>query len=176
MTLAAPFNAFEYRKFFQVLLGRWWVTFELLATNLFVLLLGVLGTARAVQTTRQAIYAGLIGACLGTLPAVMLHLSFMTYFPNILDVELPIYAMFERLNITWLKIAYLVVLFGTFIETGAGIVQGVIERVDGYFSETSGQGLSRKMHATTSTGIKLAAAAAASIGLWKLVNTPSRSI
>jgi uncharacterized membrane protein YkvI len=267
LSLAVRFNAFEYRKFFQTLLGRAWFSFELLAVVLFVLVLGVLGAAagsitraelglprgvgisvillavviltfygrsiitalltywsvllyvvfaaylistltvfsgefrfdtgdasagwwisgfqysfynvtaipvvlyaaRAIKTMHQAVLAGLIGACIGTLPAVMLHLSFLTYFPDILTVELPIYAMFDRLNVAWLKIAYLVILFGTFIETGAGIVQGLIERMDGYWTERHGHGLSRRAHASIGAATMLLAAAASSIGIVDLI-------
>ena len=267
LALAVRFNAFEYRRFFQTLLGRGWFVFEILAMILFVLVLGVLGAAagsitraelglppgvgifvmlvavvtmtffgRAIVTTvltywsvllyaifavylistltafadefqlstpggdttwwisgfqysfynvtaipvvlyaaiavrsmRQAVLAGIVGACIGMLPALMLHLSFLTHFPDILGAELPIYAMFERLDITWLKVAYLVILFGTFIETGAGVVQGVIERVDGYWNESRGRSLSRRAHAAMGGLIMLFAAGAASVGIVDLI-------
>ena len=58
----------------------------------------------------------------------LLHLSFAAAYPEILD-ELLVYAMLGRLGSMVLTIAYLVVLFGTFIETGIGDA-GVLERLD----------------------------------------------
>lgn len=98
----------------------------------------ILYAAHAIETRREALTSGVIGALIGILPALFLHLSFGARHPEILDAELPIYVMFDGLGSPLLKLAYLMVLFGTFIETGAGNIQGFLERVDGWWQERTG--------------------------------------
>jgi uncharacterized membrane protein YkvI len=48
---------------------------------------------------------------------------------------LPGLSVLKALNAFWFFIVFQIVLFGTFIETGAGIVHAVNERVAGVFAE-----------------------------------------
>jgi hypothetical protein len=41
----------------------------------------------------------------------------------------------SQLGMTVMLIMYSVMLFGTFIETGAGMLQGITERIDAFFAE-----------------------------------------
>lgn len=106
----------------------------------------ILYAARAIETERQAMLAGLAGGIITMLPAAMFHLSFAAAYPEITGEALPVYVMFERLSLPLLQLLYLVVLFGTFVETGAGNIQGLIERLDTWWQERHGVGLSRVAH------------------------------
>ncbi len=106
----------------------------------------ILYSAMAIKTRRQAVLAGVVGAVIAVLPGLMLHVSFATQYPQILESPLPIYAVFNQLDIRLLKFAYLVMLFGTFVETGAGNLQGFVERLDGWWRETRGRSLGRPVH------------------------------
>lgn len=107
----------------------------------------ILYAARAIETQRQAVLAGLAGGVITMLPAVMFHLSFLTAYPQVIEETLPVYYMFERLSVPLLHGLYLLVLFGTFVETGAGNIQGLIERLDSWWRERRGEALSRSIHA-----------------------------
>jgi uncharacterized membrane protein YkvI len=107
----------------------------------------ILYAARAIETESQAYRSGIIGGLIAMIPGMLFHLSFIGAYPGILDAQLPVYAQFDSLAMPVLYGLYLVVLFGTFIETGAGNIQGFIERVDGWWRERRAEPLKRYHHA-----------------------------
>ena len=108
----------------------------------------ILYAAREIETQRQAVSAGLVGGVIAMFPGILFHLSFTGTYPTVLEQDLPVYFMFENLNVPLLQACYLLVLFGTFIETGAGNMQGFIERLDTWWRERTGAALNRLNHAT----------------------------
>lgn len=268
LALASRFQAYDYRTFFKVLLGRGWFLFEILAVVLFVLVLAVMGaaageilsrefgvpraaggvmllaavvtlnyfgrdwvtrtlaswsaflylvfiayfiailaatgpffigafqwqagnawalssfqyalynvaaipvilySARAIETQRQAIVAGLAGGVITMLPAMMFHLSFVAAYPAVITEALPVYFMFERLSVPLLHGLYLLVLFGTFVETGAGNIQGLIERLDRWWQEGRGATLSRTVHAAVAAVALILSAWLSVVGVVDLI-------
>ena len=129
----------------------------------------ILYAARAIESRNQAISAGLIGGLVAMIPAMLFHLSFAGAYPDILDQALPVYAMFAELSSPALQIAYLIVLFGTFIETGAGNIQGFIERLDTWWRERRGVALGRGHHAAFATTALLLSGALSSVGIVDLI-------
>jgi uncharacterized membrane protein YkvI len=129
----------------------------------------ILYAARAIQTQRQALLAGVSGGLITMVPGMLFHLSFAGAYPDIVSQELPVYFMFERLSVPLLQSLYLLVLFGTFIETGAGNVQGLIERLDTWWRERRGIGLSRGAHAIVATAALSAAGALSVVGVVDLI-------
>jgi uncharacterized membrane protein YkvI len=68
-----------------------------------------------------------------------------------------------------LLIVYSIMLFGTFIETGAGMLQGINERLDAYLIEIRGVGLSRATHATIAVSAVVLSALLSLIGITALI-------
>jgi len=129
----------------------------------------ILYAARAIETRRQAVLAGFTGGIITMLPAAMFHLSFVGAYPAITAEPLPVYTMFERLSVPVLHVLYLVVLFGTFVETGAGNIQGLIERLEVWWRERHGTALSRRSHAAVATVALLASAVLSVVGVVDLI-------
>jgi|TARA_B100001964_G_C14243148_1_gene606081 uncharacterized membrane protein YkvI len=129
----------------------------------------ILYAARAIETRQQALIAGIVGGVIAMIPALLLHVSFISQLPSILGAGLPVYEMFIRLDQDWLKIGYLIVLFGTFIETGAGTIQGFVERFDGWWSDRTGDLLSPKIHATIAGAIVALAGILSQVGIIDLI-------
>ena len=129
----------------------------------------VLYAARAIETRRQAVTAGLVGGLIVMFPALLFHLSFLGAWPVVIDQPLPVYFMFDRIDVPLLSLLYLVVLFGTFIETGAGDIQGLIERLDGWWRERGRGELSRYAHAAVSAGALGVAALLSTAGVVALI-------
>jgi uncharacterized membrane protein YkvI len=75
--------------------------------------------------------------------------------------------MMAQLGMTILLVIYSVMLFGTFIETGAGMLQGINERIDAYLMEQRGRGLSRMAHAVLAI---FAIVVSAVLSLWGITN------
>jgi len=129
----------------------------------------VLYSAMAIESRKEAIAAGVIGALIAVLPALMLHLSFAVGFPDIVSSELPVYGLLARLDLGLIKFCYLLVIFGTFIETGAGSIQGIVERIEAALFERRGSGLTRRHHAFIAAAILLLAITLSLLGVIDLV-------
>jgi uncharacterized membrane protein YkvI len=143
-------------------LGSWEVVsgwgvsgFQYAMYNLFIIP-AILFSTRALETRREVVLSATAAAFICALPALMFHVSFLGDHPAILVQEIPVFYVITSLGIGSLLLVYLIALFGTFIETGAGLIQGSVERVDGYLAETRG---------TTLTPLARAALAVVGIGL-----------
>lgn len=129
----------------------------------------ILFALRAVETRRQAIGAGVCAAFLCIIPALLFHVSFLAAYPGIVEQEIPVYWMLAELSVPALLILYMVGLFGTFIETGAGFIQGINERIDGYLAETRGSALTRPARALIALAAILLSAGLATVGIIRLI-------
>lgn len=129
----------------------------------------VLYACRSIETRRQAAAAGTIGALIGIVPAVMLHLSFAVDYPEIIQAELPVYRILGLMDKPLLTTAYLLVIFGTFVETAAGNIQGIVERVNGALQEHSRPSLTTLQGGAIAVAMMIAAIAMSSFGLIALV-------
>jgi uncharacterized membrane protein YkvI len=118
----------------------------------------ILFSVRAIETRREAIGAGLAAAAICIAPALLFHVSFMAGYPGIIEQQIPVYWMIGQLGVPLLLIAYTIGLFGTFIETGAGFIHGINERIDSFLLETRGRTLGKPARAAIAiTGIALSA-------------------
>lgn len=129
----------------------------------------ILYAARAIETRRQAVLAGMAGGVITMFPALLFHLSFAAEYPGVVSQQLPVYQMFDSMSVPTLKSLYLVVLFGTFVETGAGNIQGLIERIDNWWRERRGTTLSRGAHAGVAAVVLSAASALSAVGVVDLI-------
>lgn len=129
----------------------------------------VLYAAMAIETRQQALVAGIIGGLIAVLPAVMLHLSFAAGYPAVLDAYLPVHTLLGQLDYALLNIAYVAVILGTFMETAAGNIQGIIERIEGTLFERKGSGLGKLGHVLIAFGIILVAVLLSTFGIVALI-------
>ncbi len=129
----------------------------------------LLYAARAIETRRQAVLSGCIAALIAMIPGALFHLSFAAHFPDVLDEAMPVYSMLGLLGAPVLTICYVIVLFGTFIETGAGAIQGFIERLDAWRAERGLVPLSRTKHAVLAAGLMTFAGLMSTVGIVSLI-------
>ena len=129
----------------------------------------ILFAARAIETRGEAFAAGGIGALVAVVPALLLHLSFGAAWPEIVGAELPVYQMLGTLGIGVLTVAYLVVLFGTFIETGVGDIQGFLERLQAWWDERTGGEIPPAVRAVIAAVTMMLAGALSALGVVELI-------
>ena len=86
-------------------------------------------TVRHIQTRNQAVWAGLLAGVIGMLPAFFFYLAMVPHYPAIVDATVPSNFILEALGSRTFQIAYQVILFGTLIETGTGMIHAVNERL-----------------------------------------------
>lgn len=102
----------------------------------------VLFATRAIQSRRESIIAATITGIAVMIPAVLFHLSYTVGYPSVLEQPLPNYWMINQYGSPLLMGLFLVALLGTLVETGAGLVQGLIERIEAVLKPDEGQALS----------------------------------
>jgi uncharacterized membrane protein YkvI len=103
--------------------------------------------ARDFQSRSEAFGSGFVAAAIALAPGLLFHFAFFAGYPQILEQPVPVYWLMQELGLSFLVLAYSLMLFGTFIETGAGLLQGINERVDVFLQEAGRKALPRLGHA-----------------------------
>ena len=78
---------------------------------------------------RDALIAGALGGPILMIPAVLFYFGMLGHYPDILQRPVPVNHMLGELGSTFLVVAFPVVLIGTFIETGTGMIHAFNERL-----------------------------------------------
>lgn len=89
----------------------------------------VLFTVRHIQTKKEAVSAGLLTGLIGILPAFFLYLAMVGHYPEITERAIPSNFLLEALGSRTFQVLFQIVLFGTLIETGSGMIHAVNERI-----------------------------------------------
>ena len=90
----------------------------------------ILYTLRELRSRREAVACGVLAGILGAAPALPLLLAMGCDLPGALAAETPVTAVFERLAQPWLHLLFEIVLFGTLIETAAGFIKALEDRLE----------------------------------------------
>ncbi len=89
----------------------------------------ILFCVRHIETRRQAVSAGLIAAIIGLLPGFFFYLAILGQYPEVVTQEIPAVHVLERARVPALLVVFVIMLFGTLIQTGTGFIHGVNERI-----------------------------------------------
>ncbi|MDR2528168.1 MAG: hypothetical protein LBD04_03995 [Synergistaceae bacterium] len=90
----------------------------------------VLFSTRDAENRKEAIGSGLLAGAIGIVPAILLFVAMSAFYPEIASASVPVNYLFEKLNMPWLLYTFQIVLFGTLIETGAGFIKAVTDRLE----------------------------------------------
>lgn len=107
---------------------------EYAAYNL-ALIPAILFTVRHATTRREAVGAGLLAGPIAMCPAFLFYLAMVGQYPAILDEAVPANFLLDLLGSRAFQLTFQVVLFGTLIETGTGMIHAVNERLAARFHE-----------------------------------------
>lgn len=90
----------------------------------------LLFAVRGLESRREALGSALFVAATVMLPAAFFHWGFSRGPPLVLEQPVPVYWMIQQYAPPWFLSLFIVALLGTLAQTGAGLLQGVIERVE----------------------------------------------
>lgn len=79
--------------------------------------------------TRHATLAGAIAGVVAIVPAVLVMFILLSQYPQSVSAAVPVMDVLLAVNTLWLTVIFQIMLFGTFIETGTGMIHAVNERV-----------------------------------------------
>ena len=97
------------------------------------IIIAVLYTIKHSDTPKEAFASGLIAGVVGILPGIILFIAMAGFYPTIIEQELPVDYILTQLNMPWLRYIFQIVLFGTLIETGSGLIYSITDRIsEGY--------------------------------------------
>ena len=91
----------------------------------------LLFAARDIHTPKEAGVSALAVSAAVLLPALLFHLSFTMSGSDVLEAPIPVYEMLSEYGSPTLVSAFVIVLLITLSQTGAGLLQGLVERVEG---------------------------------------------
>lgn len=129
----------------------------------------LLYVTRGFETRREASLSGLVAAAIALIPAGLFHVAFFSGFPEVLEQPVPVYWLMQDLGFSVLVVVYSIMLFGTFIETGAGMLQGINDRIDAYLMEAKGTSLPRWAHAAIAVTAVTLSALLSLVGITTLI-------
>ena len=109
--------------------GNWVLDGVRYAAYNLVAFAAVLFVLPNLKTRREAVTSGAIAGAVSILPGVLVFIAMLARFPGIETEAVPVVVLLGSLNAVWLAAAFQIVLFGTFVETGVGIIHAINERV-----------------------------------------------
>lgn len=102
----------------------------------------VLAVLRHLTSSRDALIAGLLAGPLAMLPALIFFVCMMAFYPGIGNEALPSDFMLRRLDVPAFHILFQIMIFAAILESGAGTVHSINERVSNVWSSRRGTELS----------------------------------
>lgn len=128
----------------------------------------VLFTVRHQRTRRDSLGAGALAGVIAIVPGLLFYLCTLARYPLILGAPVPANVLLELLGSRTFQVTFQVVLFGTLIETGAGLIHAVNERVAHVYTER-GTRMPAWLRPAVAMGFLVVAAALSSFGLVELI-------
>ncbi len=102
----------------------------------------ILYAGRDIRSRGESAIGAICAGITGTLPLFFLHAIFSASDPEILDVEMPIFWLLQRISADWFVDLYVVVVFFMIVQTGVAMMQGFLERVAGWYSKYHNKSMS----------------------------------
>jgi len=106
-----------------------------------------------IENPKTAFRAGIFAGIIGALPALLLHLSFLTRYPAINQQTVPTFWLLADLGYSRFEVLYLTILFGTIVLTAVGLLHGVNERINGWLTQYDRMSLRPRTQALISSVI-----------------------
>lgn len=110
--------------------GEGWVLGGLRYAGYNIILPAVLFCMPLLRTRQQSLGAGAITGVIAIVPALLFYVAMLSHYPEIAQEPVPILFLMAQLDTNLLGALFQLVIFGTFVETGAGILHAINERVE----------------------------------------------
>lgn len=91
----------------------------------------ILPVLRHLTSQRDAVVAGLIAGPLSMLPAILFFVAMMAFYPAIGAETLPSDFLLRQMTVPGFHVLFQVMIFAALLESGAGAVHAINERISG---------------------------------------------
>lgn len=85
--------------------------------------------ARHQQQRRESLIAGALAGPVAMLPGMLFFIAMLARYPDIAQAPIPLQVLLRVLDLPWFAIFMQVVIFGTLVQTGIGVLHGFNERL-----------------------------------------------
>ena len=113
----------------------WWQSGITYAGYNLAILPAVLFSASRLSNRKETLTSGFIAGALVVIPAILFYVALMGLYPTIGDAAVPAASLMSALQLGWLSVIFYVVIYGTLVETGAGLLHAVNERISSSYAE-----------------------------------------
>ncbi len=138
------------------------------AALLVALVPAMLFATRHVRRRREALRAGALAGPIAMIPAVLFYLALVGQYPAVLDRPVPANHLLEMLGSRPFQITFQLILFGTLIETGSGLIHAFNERIDSVYRSRGGR-MPARMRPLTAVLLLVAGYLLSRVGLIDLI-------
>jgi uncharacterized membrane protein YkvI len=121
-----------------------------------------------IETRREAVLSGFLASLIGIVPGFLFYLAVLGFYPLVLSEETPAFFVLRKTGSPWLLGAFLIVLFGTLIQTGTGFIHAFNQRVQSAL-EARGKTFPAWQRPVIALGLLLLSLAISTFGLIALV-------
>lgn len=128
----------------------------------------VLFATRHIETRREALWAGFWTGPITLVPALLFYLAMLGQYPAILERPVPANYLLEVLGSRGFQVFFQVMLFGTLIETGSGLIHAFNERV-AQGMELGGRSMPTWWRPAIAVGLLVAAGVLSRVGIIDLI-------
>ncbi len=129
----------------------------------------LLYTLKEISSRREAVLSGLVASIAATVPALLMHILFVPHLPELLAEPLPFLVFLEDLELSWLIVVYAVLLIGTIVQTAIGVLEGVVQRVNGLLHDREQQPLSSRVRSLVGGLVLIISSLASGVGVIALI-------
>lgn len=112
----------------------------------------MLYSSRDLTSRKETFVAGMISGAVFTSPLLCMHLAFLSRYPQILEQRIPNDWIASQVMPTLFSHVFVIVLFIAILQTGVGLMQGFLERIDNWSFQA------RKKHLNAKTRILITTA------------------
>jgi uncharacterized membrane protein YkvI len=128
----------------------------------------VLFVVRHIESRREAIWAGLLAGVIGILPGLLFYIAMVGHYPEIVGQSVPANYLLHVLGSRAFEITFEIVLFGTLIETGTGMIHAINERI-AHVAAEKGKSLHRSLRPAIALAFLVTATLMTKLGLVNLI-------
>jgi uncharacterized membrane protein YkvI len=115
----------------------------------------ILPVLRHLTSTRDAVIAGAIAGPLAMAPAILFFVCMVAFYPGIGAETLPSDFLLRQLNAPVFHWLFQLMIFAALLESGAGAVHAINERIAGVLRRRRGVGLAARSRALITGGLLL---------------------
>lgn len=129
----------------------------------------MLYSARDLRSRQETLVAGYLSGITYVTPILCMHLSYLSHYPEALQQDIPNRWIAAEIMPSLFSDIFVVVLFIAILQTGVGLLQGFLERLDNLSQAKRNRPLSKKVHAGFAAVVLTACMMLSSLGVIALL-------